>query len=316
MRGPVQRVYMASECATPAQDVLALQGGGAHGAYSWGALDRLLEDGWAFGAISGVSSGAMLAAMAVQGWRHDGAPGARAHMRRLWERVAEAHVFAGMTNPFEGSWGWDQGLALGTEMAWHGLTQALRLFSPAQLNPFGQNPLKPLLEELLDLEAIRDPAAPRLYVAATDVQSGAPVIFDNASVSVDALLASACIPMMFPAVVIGGRALWDGGYSCNPALAPLLTPLPRRLVLIRAQPRRRAGVPSSTADIVHRLHEIAFQAPLEAALLGLPAGVTLLDIGAEALAAHALTSKMTTDKVFLESLFAAGREEAGRLVAA
>jgi NTE family protein len=147
---------MASGRANPAQDVLALQGGGAHGAYSWGALDRLLEDGWAFSAISGVSSGAMLAAMAVQGWRHDGARGARAHMRRLWERVAEAHIFAGMTNPLEGMWGWDQGLAFGTEMAWHGMTQALRLFSPGQLNPFGQNPLKPLLDDLLDLDAIRD----------------------------------------------------------------------------------------------------------------------------------------------------------------
>jgi NTE family protein len=135
-------------------------------------------------------------------------------------------------------------------------------------------------------------------------------------VSVEALLASACIPMMFPAVVIDGRPLWDGGYSCNPALRPLLAPRPRRLVLIRAQPRVRAGVPSTTADIVHRLHEIAFQAPLEAELLALPAAVTLVDIGAESLAAHALTSKLSTDKAFLDALFAAGREEAGRLVAA
>ncbi len=307
---------MASGRPTPAQDVLALQGGGAHGAYSWGALDRLLAEGWQFAAISGVSSGAMLAAMAVQGWRHDGARGARAHMRRLWERVAEAHVFAGMSNPLEGSWGWDTGLALGNEMAWHGVTQALRLFSPDQLNPFGQNPLKPLLDELLDLDAIRDEDAPRLTVAATDVETGAPVLFDNASVTVEALLASACIPMMFPAVVISGRALWDGGYSCNPALTPLLDPPPRRLVLIRAQPRRRAGVPRSTADIVHRLHEIAFQTPLEAALTSLPKSVTLVDIGAEALAAHALTSKMTTDRAFLETLFTAGWEEAGRLVTA
>jgi NTE family protein len=120
---------------------------------------------------------------------------------------------------------------------------------------------------------------------------------------------------MFPAVVIDGRALWDGGYSCNPALAPLLSPLPRRLVLVRAQPRQRAAVPTSTADIVHRLHEIAFQAPLEAALAALPKSVTLVDIDAQALASHPLTSKLSTDRPFLDALFAAGREEA-RLVAA
>jgi NTE family protein len=297
--------------------VLALQGGGAHGAFTWGALDRLLEDGLEFSAITGVSSGAMIAAMAVQGYVHNGNKGARDAVSRLWRRVAEAHIFGNVSSSLDWMWGWDKGLELGNEMAWTGITNALRMFSPGQLNPFGQNPLEPLLTELLDIDAIRDRAAPQLFVAATDVESGVAKIFDNAQISVNVLLASACIPMMFPAVNIGGRFYWDGGYSCNPALAPVLNPRPDRLVLIRAQPRARKGVPNSTADIVHRLHEIAFQAPLDAEIALLPKQVTLLDVAADAaLAQHPLTSKMNTEKAFLDNLFAAGREAAKIVLAA
>jgi NTE family protein len=303
--------------STPGKTVLALQGGGAHGAFTWGALDRLLEDGLEFSAVTGVSSGAMIAALAVQGFVKNGAAGARAEVTKLWQRVAAANIFGPANSSFDWLWGWDKGLELGNEMAWQGLTNALRLFSPGQLNPFGQNPLEPLLHELLDVRAIRDPAAPKLYVAATDIESGRAKIFNNGQMSVDVLLASACVPMMFPAVTIDGRHYWDGGYSCNPALTPVLTPKPERLVLIRAQPRIRKGVPNSTADIVHRLHEIAFQAPLDAELQDLPKSVTLHDISADAaLARHPLISKMNTDKTFLDRLFAAGREAAGLVQAA
>jgi NTE family protein len=297
--------------------VLALQGGGAHGAFTWGALDRLLEDGLSFGAVSGVSSGAMMAAVAVQGYVHNGPAGARRELARLWERVAAAHVFGPLNASLDWMWGWDSAKDFGTEMAWAGITNALRMFSPGQINPFGQNPLEPLLHDLLDLDAIKDESAPRLYVAATDVESGRAKIFDNAAMSVDVLLASACIPMMFPAVNIGGRHYWDGGYSCNPALSPMLSPRPDRLVLIRAQPRTRKGVPNSTADIVHRLHEIAFQAPLDAELLALPKQIALVDICADAaLARHPLVSKMNTEKAFLDLLFTAGRQAADMSLAA
>ena len=288
------------------RNVLALQGGGAHGAFTWGALDRLLENGTTFSAVTGVSSGAMIAAMMVQGYAHHGADGARAAVTQLWQRIADAHVFSNLNSALDWMWG-----GLGNDMAWAGITNALRLFSPGQLNPFGQNPLEPLLTDLLDLEAIRDAAAPRLYVGATDVESGQARVFDNAEISVDVLLASACIPMMFPTVTIGGRAYWDGGYSCNPPLAPVLALAPDRLVLIRAQPRVRPGVPGSTVDILHRLHEIAFQAPLDAELALLPPHTRLLDISADAaLSQHPLTSKMNVERSFLDNLFAAGREAA------
>ncbi|WP_298286437.1 patatin-like phospholipase family protein [Acidocella sp.] len=290
---------------------LALQGGGAHGAFTWGALDRLLESGLRVSAISGVSSGAIIATMAVQGYVQNGPEGARAKIHELWARVADAHVINSVSPALDWMWGWGKGVELGNELAMTGLTTALRLFDPGHLNPLGQNPLQPLLEDLVDRALLRDPAAPRLYIGATDVESGAAKLFTNAEIGVPHLLASSCLPMLFPAVRIGERHYWDGGYSCNPPLAPVLTPRPDRLILIRAQPRQRRGVPSSTADIVHRLHEIAFQAPLDAELSLLPRHTSLLDISAdEALGAHPLSSKMNTDKGFLEALFTAGRDAA------
>ena len=295
----------------PPQNALALQGGGAHGAFTWGVLDRLFEEGLEFTSFSGVSSGAMNAAMAVQGYVHGGPEGARAAMRQLWTRVGEANVFNNFASPMDWLWGWDKSIELGNELAWTGLTNVLRVFDPGHINPLGQNPLAPLIEDLLDKDAIRDPSAPRLYVGATDVESGESKVFTNAEIGVRHLLASACLPMMFPAVEINGRHYWDGGYSCNPPLAPVLSPRPDQLVLVRAQPRQRKGVPNSTADIVHRLHEIAFQAPLDAELSLLPRHTKLLDISAdEALAKHPLISKMNTEKNFLGILFAAGREAA------
>ncbi len=303
---------MVKQNMAPPKTALALQGGGAHGAFSWGAVDRLLEDGLRFDAVTGVSSGALIAAMAVRGLVRGGAGGARKAMRSFWQRVAGAHIFGPVNASFDWLWGWDKSREIGTEMAWHGISNALRMFNPVQLNPFGQNPLQPLLEDLLDVEAIRHRTAPRLYVAATDVESGEARIFDNSDLSVAVLLASSCIPMLFPAVPIDGRHYWDGGYACNPALDPVLSPLPETLVLVRAQPRRRQGVPESTADIVQRLHEIAFQAPLEAELRALPAAVRLRDISADgALAKHPLTSKMNTDWTFIKTLFEAGRHAAG-----
>jgi len=295
--------------------VLALQGGGAHGAFTWGALDRLLENGLEFTAVTGVSSGAIISAMAVQGYVHGGTEGARAAVRKLWTRVAEANIFSTATTAASSAmdwlWGWDKGLEFGNELAMNSFTNALRMFDPAQLNPLGQNPMAPLLQELLDTDALNHPSAPRLYVGATDVETGEAKVFTNHEITVRHLLASACLPMMFPAVEINGRHYWDGGYSCNPPLAPVLSLRPERLVLIRAQPRARKGVPSSTADIVHRLHEIAFQAPLEAELSLLPRHTRLSEVSADlALAKHPLISKMNTEKSFLETLFTAGREAA------
>ena len=294
---------------------LALQGGGAHGAFSWGALDRLLEDGVPIGRICGVSSGAITGAMLAQGLARGGAAAARAELRRLWERVAGAHALSPLrAGPLDRwMWGWD----LSNSPAWWGMDMAMRLFGPSQINPLGLNPLRAVLADLLDPALLADPAAPRLTVAATEVATGTALLFENAAITADVLAASACIPFVFPAVELDGRACWDGGYAGNPPLAPLLDPTPPEvLVLIRAQAARRTGVPASQGDIVNRLTEIAGQNLLAAELAALPASVRVVEIRADtALRDLPASSKFNGEAAFLDQLFAAGRAAAAGMAA-
>lgn len=286
---------------------LALQGGGAHGAFAAGVLDRLLETGLAPDRVSGVSSGALIGTMLVQGWAADGAAGARNAVTRLWERVALAHATSGIGNGPLARWLW--GADLSANPLWQGLATAMRLFSPEQLNPFGRNPLHPVLTGLLDRDLLISAAAPRLVVGATDVETGAAVLFTNADITVDVLLASTCLPFLFPPVEREGRLLWDGAYSANPPLQPLLEPdLPDELVLIRAQPRRRTARPASQAEIFNRLNEIAFQRAIESELAALPRSIRVTNYEADAaLADLPISSKVNADGNFLRALFAAGR---------
>lgn len=289
---------------------LALQGGGAHGAFTWGVLDRLLEDGLCVPRVCGVSSGALSAVMLAQGMARGGAEQARAAMRVLWERIGQAHALSPVRNgPLERwLWGWD----LSNSVAWQGLETAMRLFSPAQLNPFGHNPLRGVIEDVLDRSALTSPAAPRVTVAATDVETGQAVLFGNEQIDVDVLLASTCLPFVFPAVEIGGRVYWDGGYTGNPPLGPLLSaPAPEELILIRAQPTRRPGVPRTPAEIMNRLNEIACQSVLDAELRSLPPGLRLTVYEADAaLRDLPISSKFNAEPDFLTELFRAGRAAA------
>ena len=288
---------------------LAVQGGGAHGAYAWGVLDALLERGFAFEAASGVSSGAITATMAAQGLATGGTEGARRAMRGFWERVAGADPFAAITDHLD-RWlpGFELGRGLGGSVATQSLNALLGLFGAAAVNPLGQNPLRPILADLVDPAALRLPAAPRLHVGATAVETGAARIFRNHEITIDALLASACLPMLFPAVEIDGVAYWDGAYSGNPPIAPLLAEAPRDLVLIRAQSQMRPGVPTKPADIVSRIEEIAFQSVVEAELTHLPGSVRLTQYGADAaLAGLPPESRAKADRAFIEKLFEAGR---------
>jgi NTE family protein len=291
--------------------VLALQGGSAHGAFTWGALDRVLEAGLRFDSVCGVSAGAILAVAMVQGLVENGTEGARAAMRRLWDSISAAGAMGLMQrSPLER---FLYGADLSSNVLWAGLETTMRLFSPHQLNPLGHNPLRPLLEEMLRPDLMQSPHAPRLFVGATDVETGAPVMFSGAEITVDVLLASACLPLIFPAVEIGGRAYWDGGYSGNPPLWPLLNPLPRDLVLIRGQPERRPGVPRTPAEIMNRLNEIACHTVLETELSALPPGIRLVSVEADpALADLPISSKFNTDWPFLMELFQAGRLAADR----
>jgi NTE family protein len=294
----------------PRTVALALQGGGAHGAFASGVLDRLLETGFVPDRVSGVSSGALLGTMLAQGWAAGGPGGARAAIARLWERVAQAQAVSPLQNgPLERFlWGPD----LSRNPVWQGLETAMRFFSPAQLNPLGHNPLRAVIADLLLPDLLASPAALRLTVGATDVETGEAVLFGNEEITVDVLLASACLPFVFPAVEIGGRAFWDGAYSGNPPLAPLLLPEPPdELVLIRAQPRRRRGVPRNHEEIFNRVNEIAFQGVLERELAALPSSVRVRSYDAdEALAGLPISSKLYAEDGFLRALHEAGREAA------
>ena len=310
------RIRNASPTGVRGQGVaLALQGGGAHGAFTWGALDRLLEDGIAIDRVCGVSSGAITGAMLVQGLVRGGPAQARAELRRLWDRVASAHALSPLrAGPLDQwLWGWD----ISNTPAWWSMDMAMRMFGPAQINPLGLNPLRGVLADLLDRRLLADPAAPRLTVAATEVATGQALLFGNTAITVEVLLASACIPSVFPAVELNGRPCWDGGYAGNPPLGPLLDPAPPEiLVLIRAQAARRPGLPASQAEIANRLTEIAGQNLLAAELAALPDSVAVLEIAADAaLGDLAVSTKFNGEAAFLAQLFVAGRAAAAGALA-
>lgn len=302
---------MTQEIEREAGSALGLQGGGSHGAFAWGVLDALTEQGRRFDRVCGVSAGALTAVAYAQGWARGGAEGARDEMSRLWRRVAHAHALSPLRNSlFERLlWGWD----IGNTVLWQSLDVASRLFSPAQLNPFGLNPLRSVVLDILDRKLLASAGAPRVAVGLTDVETGRAVIFENERVDVNVLLATCCLPFLFPAVRVKGRAYWDGGYSGNPPLAPLLRPRPpHTLVLVRAQVQSRRGVPGTPAEITNRVTEIACQGVLDAELAALPEGVQVESYDADtALGALPISSKFNGERDFLAQLFDAGRAAVG-----
>jgi NTE family protein len=228
--------------------LLALQGGGAHGAFTWGVLDRLLQEpSIGIEAISATSSGAVNAVAMAHGWIEGGREGARAHLARMWQRIGEKSALA--------SWGF----APSVSGAW--LVELARHLTPAQFNPLGLNPLADLLDELIDFDRLRAMRPFRLHLAATRVRDGALVLFEGEQVTRDAVLASTCLPQLFHAVEIGGETFWDGGYAGNPALAPLFYEARARdLLCILVQPLQRPRLPASPREIEERAMDFAFSA--------------------------------------------------------
>ena len=224
---------------------LALQGGGAHGAFTWGVLDRLLEmDRLNIAGVSGTSAGAMNAVMLAAGWMKGGAEGAREMLNNFWEQVATpAHLS-------------DQGQASVTQW-WQSLSRHL---SPYDLNPFDINPLREILNETIDFEKLQRESPVKLFIAATEVETGALRIFRETELSVSHLLASACLPRLHKTIEIEGRHYWDGGYSANPILTPLITECGARdLLTILLQPLERTQIPVSAQQIDERVSELIFQ---------------------------------------------------------
>ncbi|WP_043528175.1 patatin-like phospholipase family protein [Litchfieldella xinjiangensis] len=261
---------------------VALQGGGSHGAFTWGVLDRLLEDErLEIGGLSGTSAGAMNAVVLANGWAQNGRQGAREALDAFWRDVGKAGDgrFAG-DNLLQLLFGhWTPGL----KPVYRFMDAVSRLVSPYQTNPFDVNPLRNILERHVDFERLRGFEAIRLFVSATNVHSGQQRIFRNAEMTRDMVMASACLPVLFQAVEIDGEAYWDGGYSSNPSLLPLIRESPPGdLMLVQINPRERAGVPRLAHEIVNRINEISFNNSLQQELRTVAMIKRLLDEEREA----------------------------------
>src|SRR5258706_5321223 len=236
---------------------LALQGGGSHGAFTWGVLDRLMEEPWLrIDAISGTSAGAMNAALVADGWTQGGAKGARAALEAYWRRVSRAAAFSPLQrsplDPLMGRW------TLDTSPAYVALDLMARVLSPYDLNPFGLNPLRAILADSIDFDRLAR-APIRLFITATNVRTGRGRIFRNAEVTADVLLASACLPTMFQAIEIDGEPYWDGGYAGNPTLTPLVRESDAHdTILGQIHPPERPEPPRTANEILNPLYNISF----------------------------------------------------------
>lgn len=241
---------------------LALQGGGAHGAFTWGVLDYLLgDDRVRIEGICGTSAGAMNAVVLADGLDRGGRQGARDALNNFWAAVSRSAMFS----PFQrtpldrmlGRWTLDYspGFVLFDLLS--------RLVSPYDISTFDFNPLRMQLASLIDFEHVRNAEGIKLFVAATNVRTGKQKIFRREEMTVDMVMASACLPFLFHAVQIDGEAYWDGGYMGNPALFPLVEECGGRdIVIVQINPILREELPRRAGDILNRLNEISFNASL------------------------------------------------------
>ena len=254
---------------------LALQGGGSHGAFTWGVLDRLLaEPSLEIVGVSGTSAGAMNAGVLADGLRRGGASQAQLALHQYWEDVGRLPGYGSLW-PLVSQRTWhldDNPIYLWADM----LT---RVWSPYQISRSNYHPLRELLQRI-DLEGLRDDAsAPRVFICATNVRTGLRRVFHNAELSPDVLLASACLPQVYQAVQIGDDFYWDGGYTGNPALAPLyLGTSATDLIVVGINPMERTTVPQTARGIIDRIDEISFNSTF------------MLELGAIAFVEHLIKS--------------------------
>lgn len=309
---------------------LALQGGGSHGAYTWGVLDALLEDGRVrIEGVSGTSAGAMNAVAMAHGFAvasHEfsdpvqaqlaGAQKARETLAQLWEGVGTmgSTLMWGVPMPAAGAF----------------MNMFSQFLSPYQMNPLGINPLRKLLERVVDFELIGAKNAKQVFVCATNVRTGRGEIFSGKRLSADAVMASACLPALFKAVEINGEHYWDGGYSGNPAIYPLIyRTAAADILLVQINPIDHDGLPDDAQEIMERVNEVTFNAGLLAELRAIEFVRRLLAEGklddrryknvlmhridgGSVLAPFGAASKMRTDLAFVRQLFELGRLSGAR----
>ena len=271
----------SSPSAAQKSVALALQGGGAHGAFAWGVLDRLLEDGrLAVEGVSATSAGAMNAAVLAYGLLEGGPERARLALHDFWRDIASV---AEMSSPFR-LLPWEKlmhkGFGLDHSPMYLMTDMMLRVLSPYQFNPLNLNPLRDVLGRHVDFEALNKRCPIQLYLCATNVETGKVRIFSREDICIKAVLASACLPFLFQAVEIDGEHFWDGGYVGNPAIFPLIYNCGTRdVVIVHINPIERKGVPTTAAEILNRINEVSFNSSLIRELRAIAFVTTLIQDG-------------------------------------
>jgi NTE family protein len=293
---------------------LGLQGAGTYGAYTWGVLDRLLEDQrFVIDSLSGSSSGAINAVVLADGYaRGGGRQGAQAALRRFWTALGQAMMMSPLQRtPLDhaaGRW------TMEYSPAYHLLEMAGVFMGPVPDAAFSHNPLHNLLSSLIDFERVRACDALQLYIAATNVRSGAGRIFQREELEVQKILASACLPTVFAAVEVEGQAYWDGSYAANPPLAPFLQRDGADVIIVQNNPLSRTQLPRSMADIGNRSNELAFNLSFLRELNALPPEQPRRHLisGTAVLAEYSISSKLNAEPGFLLHLHDHGYADATR----
>jgi NTE family protein len=312
----IQRVNASMETAGKTVN-LALQGGGAHGAFAWGVVDRLLEDERiSIEGISATSAGAMNAVVMTYGLMLGGREGARRILTEFWHGVSKASAWRPLQPVF---------------MVFDMMT---RLLSPYQFNPLNYNPLRNLLEKTVDFERLRGENVVKLFLCATNVRTGKVKIFENHEITVAAVLASSCLPLFFQAIEIDGEAYWDGGYMGNPAIFPVIYGCRSAdVIVVHINPIVRDEIPRTATGIMNRVNEISFNSSLMREMRAIAFVDRLIESGAihdtemKRVLIHAIeadafmkdlgvASKLNTDWAFLTHLRDVGRACAGEWLAA
>ncbi|MCS6855444.1 MAG: patatin-like phospholipase family protein [Elioraea sp.] len=276
---------------------LGLQGGGAHGAFTWGVLDRLLADETIeIDGVSGTSAGAMNAVVLADGLARGGRDGARERLALFWKRVSEAARFSPIQRtPLDrllGRW------TLDFSPGFLALDLASRLVSPYEFNPLDYNPLREIVAEVVDFDRVRTCEAVQVFVTATHVPTGRPRTFAGREITLEAVMASACLPFLFHAVEIDGEPYWDGGFMGNPVLQPLVERTRARdIVVVQINPLVRPGTPKTARDILNRMNEISFNAAL---LNGIRTILLLKELAGEAGYADERLSSLMLHRIHAE----------------
>ncbi len=313
---------------------LALQGGGAHGAFTWGVLDRLLEEKRIeFEGISATSAGAMNACVLAYGMTLGGPEGAKTALANFWRRISHAAVFSPLQpSPIEKLMGL-RTLEFSPNFLFFDLLT--RLMSPYQFNPLNLNPLRQVLLQTVDFESLRHSRCKvKLFLSATNVRTGKIKVFDNDEIGPDAVLASSCLPFLFQAVEIDGEAYWDGGYMGNPAIFPLIYGCDSPdVIVVHVNPITRPELPKTAADILNRINEISFNSSLMREMRAITFVTRLIDQGEvetrslkrmlvhgianeKAMSELSVASKLNADWEFLNYLKEVGRAAAEEWLAA